>query len=117
MPKQKILNEFNSGSEVKISMRTFEQYLKNNWFPEKSLRGKTCAWKEASLARISWDKTWRLLTVASYWKRIIFSDGCTVKFGHNFRVCEYNKDGEGSHRPDIYGVKPATPTTRFYTIV
>ena len=38
-PKQKILNEFNSGSEVKISMRTFEQYSKN-WFPEKSLREK-----------------------------------------------------------------------------
>ena len=28
-PKQKILSEFNSGSEVKISMRTFEQYSKN----------------------------------------------------------------------------------------
>ena len=27
-PKQKILNEFNLGSEVKISMRTFEQYSK-----------------------------------------------------------------------------------------
>ena len=38
-------------------MRTFEQYSKN-WFPEKSLREKTGAWKEASLARLSWDKTW-----------------------------------------------------------
>ena len=38
--------------------------------------------------------------MASYWKRIIFSDGCTVKFGHNFRVCECKKDGEGSHASD-----------------
>ena len=32
---------------------------------------------------------------------------------HNFRVCEWKKDGKGSHRPDIYGVTPATSTTRF----
>ena len=87
--------------------------IQKNWLPEKSLREKTGAWKEASLGRLSWDKTWRLLTVASQLKRMIFSDECTVKFGHNFRVCEWKKDGEGSHRPDIYGVTPATSTTRF----
>ena len=39
--------------------------IQKNWLPEKSLREKTGAWKEASLDRLSWDKTWRLLTVAS----------------------------------------------------
>ena len=86
--------------------------IQKNWFLEKSLRKKTGAWKEASPTRQSWDKTWRLLTVASYCKRIIFSDGCTVKFGHNFRICEWKKNGKRSHRPDIYGVTPAIPTAR-----
>ena len=65
------------------------------------------------LARLSWVRTRRLQTVASYWKRIIFSDECTVKVGQNFRVWVWKKDGEGGHRPDIYGVTPATSTTRF----
>ena len=52
-------------------------------------------------------------SAASLWKRVIFSDECTVKFGHNFRVCEWKKNGEGAHRPDIYGVTPVTSTTRF----
>ena len=37
-------------------MRIFEQYSKK-LVSEKSLREKTGAWKEASLARLSWDKS------------------------------------------------------------
>ena len=39
-PKQKILNEFNSGSEVKISVRTFEQYSKRIGFQRRVLGEK-----------------------------------------------------------------------------
>ena len=46
-------------------MRTFEQYSKKIDFRRRVLGKKTGAWKDASLARLSWDKTWTLLTVAS----------------------------------------------------
>ena len=69
--------------------------------------------KKHRLARLSWVRTRRLQSVASYWKRIIFSDECTVKVGQNFRVWVWKKGGEGGHRPDIYGVTLATSTTRF----
>ena len=86
VPKQKILNEFNSGSEVKISMRTFERYSKKFGFRRRVLGKKQVLRRKHRLARLSWVRTRRLLTVESYWKRIIFSDECTVKVGQNFRV-------------------------------
>ena len=79
VPKQKILNEFNSGSEVKISMRTFEQYSKKFGFRRRVLGKKQVLGRKHRLARLSWVRTRRLLTVESYRKRIIFSDECTVK--------------------------------------
>ena len=48
VPKQKILNEFNSGSDVKISMSTFERYSKKFGFRRRVLGKKTGAFKEAS---------------------------------------------------------------------
>ena len=86
VPKQKILNEFNSGSEVKISMRTFERYSKKFGFRRRILGKKQVLRRKHRLARLSWVRTRRLLIVESYWKRIIFSDECTVKVGQNFRV-------------------------------
>ena len=86
VPKQKILNEFNSGSDVKISMSDFERYSKKFGFRRRVLGKKQVLARKHRLARLSWFRTRRLQTVASCWKRIIFSDECTVKVGQNFRV-------------------------------
>ena len=47
LPKQKILDEFNLGSDVKISMSTLERYSKKNCNSEKSPRKKAGARQEA----------------------------------------------------------------------
>ena len=92
-------------------MGTFERYSKNFGFRRRVLGKKQVLARKHRLARLSWVRTRRLQTVASYWKRIIFSDEFTVKVGQNFRVWVWKKDGEGGLRPDIYGVTPATSTT------
>ena len=93
-------------------MSTFERYSKKFGFRRRVLGKKQVRARKHRLARLSWVRTRRLQTVPSYWKRIIFSDECTVKVGQNFRVWVWKKNDEGGHRP-VAGVTPATSTTRF----
>ena len=48
-----------------------------------------------------------------YWSKIIFSDECTIKSGHNNRVWVWKKAGEKRYRPDMYGDKLSAKLTKF----
>ena len=55
----------------------------------------------------------RGLTVDTYWKKVIFTDECTIKVGQRNRVWVWKQAGEGSFRPDLYGSNAASKNTRF----
>ena len=56
--------------------------------------------------RIGWVRTRKFWTVND-WKKVIFSDECSVKIGADKRVYVWKMNDEGYYRPDLYGdVKP-----------
>ena len=107
----KLFAEFNQFSDVQISKRTFDRYARKGGFKRAPNVKKQALRRRHRKARLAWVKARRFLTVNDYWKKIIFSDECTVKIGQNYRV--WRRSSEGSYRPDLYGDRLDSKTTIF----
>ena len=103
--------EFNNQSDTPISKTTFFRYCKLRF---RRIYGKKLALGHRHRKlRLKWVRVRRGLSVEEYWKKVVFSDECTVKVGQNHRIFVGKKDGEGSHRPEIYGIPHPSTTTRY----
>ena len=108
-----VMAEFNNQSDTPISKTTFFRYCKKLRFKRRIYGKKLALGHRHRKLRLQWVRVRRGLSVEEYWKKVVFSDECTVKVGQNHRIFVWKKDGEGSHRPDIYGIPHPSTTTRY----
>ena len=102
--KRKVLAEFieESGKGI-ICMRTFDRYANKLGLRRRLATKSQVLGKRHRIARIQWVRTRINLTINDFWSRIIFSDECTIRVGQRNRIYVWKQDGEGKHRPNVYG--------------
>ena len=101
--KRKILAEFIEESGKGICMRTFDRYANKLGLRRRPATKSQVLGKRHRIARIQWVRTRINLTINDFWSRIIFCDECTIRVGQRNRIYVFKQDGEGRHRPDVYG--------------
>ena len=108
-----ILGEYNEYNDCEISKRTLDRYRKKLGFSRRRVWKNQVQGKRHRLARVKWAVLPKGLTVDNFWKKVIFTDQCTIKVGQRNRVWVWKQAGEDSFRPDLYGSNAASKNTRF----
>ena len=99
--RRRTYETFKESYGYQISFRTFMRYCRKVGAHRAPNCKKEVLTERHRRIRIGWVRTRKFWTVND-WKKVIFSDECSVKIGADKRVYVWKMNDEGYYRPDLY---------------